>query len=83
MDTYCWHWDCINLTVERSDSSNNLLHKEAMISQCPNSGSALKKCQIYFFILFINRKNQCKLTGSDAQFAGYNKNFLNEKKAKD
>ena len=43
-----------------------------------------KKCQIYFFILFINRKNQCKFTGSDAQFAGYNKNFLNEKKkAKD
>jgi len=39
-----------------------------------------KKCQIYFFILFINRKNQCKFTGSDAQFAGYNKNFLNEKK---
>ena len=40
MDTYCWHWDCINLTVERSDSSNNLLHKEAMISQCPNSCSS-------------------------------------------
>ena len=41
MNTYCWHLDCINLTVERSDSSNNLLRKEAMISQCPNSGSAL------------------------------------------
>jgi hypothetical protein len=41
MNTYCWHLDCIDLTVERFDSSSNLLHTEAMISQCPNCGSAL------------------------------------------
>ena len=33
MNTYCWYLDCSRPTVERSDSSNNPLHKEAMISQ--------------------------------------------------
>ena len=33
MNTYCWYLDCSRPTVERSDSSNNPLHEEAMISQ--------------------------------------------------